>query len=589
MASAENQALKSVRTWGWLAVILLAHVPLVVVHFDHLWETGIHPHFPLLLVAALLLLWSRWEGTRQAGRWQSFFSLLLLGCGFTLLLMGALSVSPWLGYVATLITTAAMLLQFCPAPFKQWGPAWMLLWLLVPLPMTFDRHVALELQSDSSWAASLILDFFQMNHLRIGNTIEVPGMKFAVDDPSGGIPSLYVLIAVSATLAVVLRHGWLHTFALMTSAAAWAAVANMIRVVGVVIAATQWKLDLSTGWGHKLWELILFFIAFGLILSTDRLLLLLFSPAEEGESLEHDDFEEPVDDSFDQIRPHSLEHDPEEREDYDPTESEEVPGRELGVGSLVARSASRPDVTPVARGAGGPSNIVPAWIVAGMFACLGLAQAVPHPPAPQQPISAAALAISELVEDTLPAELSAWRRVRFETKSHAAGGSEAEFSAIWHFERDGREAIVTLEYPFSCWHQLTQSYRSRGCRVRDWHLETTASENAQLAVASLDLENARSANLLFVEWDHNGKILTPPVTEGPSFSQLMTDLKHRCAGARDANCCVYLLQVLSPARRDRPGVAATTIEDDDAALRRLLAESLELLRTRTTTAPGGAT
>ena len=547
MDSAETSPLKLVRTWGWLAVILLAHLPLVIVHFDHLWQSGLYAHLPLLVLGTAFLLWSRWEGNRRSGPWRTSVAAILLAGGFLLLLLGALSVSPWLGYVAMLITCGALLLQFCPAPFRQWGPPWMLLWLLVPLPMAFDRHVALELQSYSSWAASLLLDFFHVNHLRSGNTIEVPGMKFFVEDSYGGIHSLYVLIAASAALAVVLRHGWFHMLALIVSAAAWAGVANLTRFVGIVLAASRWSFDLSTGWGYQLWGLALFLFAFGLVLSTDQLLLLLLSPAEEYEGLLRDENDEPLEEN------------------------------------------SRDDRADLASSAATSPGIFQSWVVAGMFACLGLVQTAPRQIAPQQPVSIAALAISDLGEETLPAELSAWRRIKFEIVSREAGSSEAEFSAVWHFERDGREAIVSLDYPFSSWHHLTHLYRGRGCKVRDWHLEPTASENATLAVASLDLDNARTANLLFVQWDGDGKMLAPPVTEGPSLSRLMTDLKHRCTGLPDSNRCVYVLQVLSPARRGRSGAASTTAGDDEVALRQLFAESLEVLRTRTTTTTGGAT
>lgn len=558
--------------YGPMAVIFLVHLPLVVIHFTHLWENGLHAHFPLVLGAVALILWNRWEGTRSPGRVQAAISFIILGCGAVFLLFGILLWSPWLGYVALLVTIAGMLLRTCPAPIPDWGPAWLLLWLLVPLPMGLDRQLSLHLQSYSSRAASLSLDFFHVNHVRTGNVIEVPGMAFSVEEACSGIHSLFVLVAATAILVVVLRRWWLHAIGLILAAGSWAGVANMVRVAGVVIAASRFHVDLSTGWRHEVWGLALFGLAFGLVLSTDRLFCLIFFSEEDAIQAMNDD----------------------NSSGDEPLELQEASS------SLVVATGSLPEASRFYACLG----FLQSWGLATIFACIGSVQFMPWSTAalPTAALSNTAksatqdhpLDVATLNEETLPFELAGWQRTGYETARRSAADVDGAFSAIWRYERGGREAVVSLDFPFSDWHQLTFCYVGRGCRILNWHLEPLidgvgAPQDGDFAVASLQMERSRRAILLFAEWNSTGGFLDPPTTEGASISRILTDVQRRWNGRSGSfpDRCVYQLQLLSLTPR------VPTNENDAAAdhatsVRRLFTEAIRVLRPRTLGIPQGS-
>ena len=73
-----------------------------------------------------------------------------------------------------------------------------MLWLLVPLPFRWDVRLVFALQDWSSRAASLMLDFWGVDHLLAGHILELPHQQFLVEEACSGIQSLFSLLAFAA-------------------------------------------------------------------------------------------------------------------------------------------------------------------------------------------------------------------------------------------------------------------------------------------------------------------------------------------------------------------------------------------------------
>jgi hypothetical protein len=351
------------------------------------------------------------------------------------------------------------------------------------------------------------------------------------------------LVAAAVALAIMNRHRCLHTITLVTAAIAWGIVASMMQVAGIMVAANHFRFDLSTGWPSDFYGLVLLGAFFALVLSTDRILWVLLGSAE------------------------------------DPYESEST------VRASEQRVADEDDTDLVSVRLG----FLRSWTVAGMFACLGLMQVASRPQFAEAFPVAVGAQLLNLDENSLPAQLAGWQRRSFQSQHHGAIDPGGEFTATWHYEQEGREAVISLDFPLAAWRDPIERYRQWGNVVLSSRVEhlpdcIASFPSEKLAVISLELEHTRRANVLLAQWDTTGKLLEPPDAKGFSLSQLLANLRRRArqfGWPRSTDLAVYQLQVFCPSRRLPDSV-------NEAAARRLFAESLELLRRQTMNAEGGA-
>ncbi len=119
-----------------------------------------------------------------------------------------------------------------------------------------------------------MLDAFGVFHYRAGNVIEVNGRKLMVEQACSGINSLYSLLACTLFMVFLTRRGWIHGTLLVVAAIAWVLCANVARVSGVALMESRLGVDLSSGWRHDAFGVLLFALAVGLLFSTDQFLLI---------------------------------------------------------------------------------------------------------------------------------------------------------------------------------------------------------------------------------------------------------------------------------------------------------------------------
>ena len=199
--------------------------------------------------------------------------------GFAAFLPAALLFSPRLGMIAWLLLLPAALLDVLPRSVKRaMLPIWLISWFAVPPPFQWDAQL-LQLAA----VANVTSDRGGAGHVGCdppapGNTFEVPGQQFFVEDACSGIHSLLSLIGLALLFAVYTRLPVLASLCFLGSAAAAAIALNCVRVLAVVLAYTQGGLDLSTGWRHELLGAGLFVIALLFLVSAQQFWLFWFSP-----------------------------------------------------------------------------------------------------------------------------------------------------------------------------------------------------------------------------------------------------------------------------------------------------------------------
>jgi exosortase len=443
------------------AALLLAYLPLLALHFRQLW---LRPHlqfvpFVVLGAAVLALVRLRAPGTALAAPGRGAY--VLAAAAWALLACAELLYSPWLGAVAALAALTAAVLGVGGRPLlgRLW-PALALLCLAVPPPFELDRELVLALQRLTTAWSSRVLDFFGVLHLRAGNVIEVGGRRLLVEEACSGVNSLLPVVACTLFFVFLVRRPPVRAALLVAAAVAWVLAANMVRVVTVTCLSTSWGLDLTAGRPHEAVGLALYVVVLALVASTDRLLQFLAEP-----------------------------------------------------------SPTRPPAPPPAAPAAPASESPPArrpwfasWPVALAFLLLAVFHLWAYGGVVDRPWPAAGEAFASLGKEALPARCAAWERQGYKPEARNPGSSYGEFSRVWTFGQGGTTAIVSLDYPFPDWHDLTRCYTGQGWLID----EETVHESAGAEVlpggyveVKLSQPGYRSGYLLYCQFDGDGRPLPP--------------------------------------------------------------------------------
>lgn len=456
----------------WLVILVatalvLAHLPLLSLHARQIWLRPHYQFFPLLLVGAAILFILRLRGLGTLKPGSTVATVGLLAAGWLILAAGELLHSSWLGAVAVLVTLVAT----CSAVggLSLLGRAWPALLLLavaVPPPFELDRTLILGLQGLTARWGSGVLDLLGVPHVLAGNVVEVSGQRFLVEEACSGVNSLFSVVAATLFLIFLTRRPPLAACLLLVAGIGWVLVANVVRVVLITYSGVVWGVDLGDGWRHTVVGLALFALAMFLVWSTDRLLVFLTAPATE------------------------------------PVAQAEPAGR----------SDTRQPPTEVPAPPTAPAVPAVVWVASAAFLLLPCAHlALYGAPLPTATAGQPELNPEGLHEESLPAQQGRWRRQGFAAASRNPGSAFGEFSRTWTYHLAANAGVVSLDYPFPTWHDLTRCYTGQGWVVEEQVLRpgTHPGSNEGFVEAKLVRPGYRSGFLLFAQFDRRGTPLEP--------------------------------------------------------------------------------
>jgi len=510
----------------WM-IIGLSYLPLVLVHLRNLSLDERYQHFPLVLLAVGGLLWLRRTGkAADYTRTSTALSVLLLVASVACSTAAAILLSPWLAFLAACLMATALLLDWQGRHAYRLVPIAMLLLLLLPLPMRMDDALVTGLQSVSSRWASLLLDFVGFKHLLSGHIIEVPGSQFLVEEACRGVLSLFATIALAALFAVCERRGLVHSLLLIASGVVWAAMTNVMRICAVVAVQLLTGVDLAQGWVHDALGVVVFALALYLLFCTDQaLLFLLESGASPGRTRSDGGARETG------LRPRPLR-----------------PSASLPVALLLLLVVG-----------------IPSAAVAGIEVMnLGREPDLRH-------------TNNSLAAVTLPAQVGPWRRAGFRQGTQDADPTHGPHWAAWTYENGPLQAVVSVDYPFYSWHNLTVCYAGAGWNVDGWRVRRilgAAGSTAEAVEFTVQKPPVAQALVLFTLLDSDGRILPAPAHKDPSFDDWFTSVRLRLArrtrqlGLGGVN---YQLQMVTGGEPGR-------LRPADKELERLYAECLASLQ-----------
>ncbi len=420
------------------SAILIGCLPMLPLHLKHCWERPQYQFFPIVLCVAVWLIWKRWpakSAVAEQGK-ANRLQVMLVTASAALLTAATVLFSPWLSAIAAVLITAGFMMQFGGTAWPRLLPAWALLWFTVRLPGSLDTLVRTKLQLLTSKASSLTLDLFGFDHLMEGTVLDFPNHRLFVDEACSGVQSLFAMLAFTAMYSVWARRPAVIAGLLMLSAVFWTGVMNIVRVSTIAVAFEQWEVDLSSGWQHETLGMALFAVSLAMIASTDRLLQFFLNAI-------HDD-DNPMGQRWDWLVAVPK---------WGRASADSHPNDDSRRDQIAAKqSAMR-----------GPFH---SWCCAAVFLLLGAGQGwLLSLPNVWASISTAAEVAVPIDKEFLAQEYGEWRLVSFDSQQRDVDNNVGQFSKIWTYQSPEYSAIVSFDYPFKGWHELTECYRNIGWRV----------------------------------------------------------------------------------------------------------------------------
>ncbi len=451
---------------GFRLALVLGPLPLVIVFLVQLWQQRPHYQFvPLYLAALGGLCWMNRPTELLDPVRRSFWQRCFLVAGFAVFLPAALLFSPWLGMIAWLLLLPGALLDLLSRPASQkLLPVWVISWFVVPPPFQWDVDLLQWLRSQTSQVTGVVLDALGVIHLQAGNTFEVPGQQFFVEDACSGIHSLLAIVGVALLCSVYVRLPLLASLFALLCAAGAAIALNIVRVLAVVLAFTRWGLDLSKGWPHELLGLALFGVALLFLGSVQQFWLFWFAP--------------------------------------------------MNANPLVSATNTGTAIAP-SQAAVEPRHAV-GWLpVAATIALLLWIPQLTHgirilaaAPAFRASLDPRQTAVA-VDQQALPAELQGWKQIDYRTAQRDRHHLEGEFSRQWTYQAPWGLVKLSFDFPFEGAHPLFRCYQATGWTTSVERTVSATDAPGGFQQVALRRREFEVGALVYSLWDEQGTLIAP--------------------------------------------------------------------------------
>jgi exosortase len=140
---------------------------------------------------------------------------------------------------------------------------------MAPAPMQFIAATTLQMKLFAAHIAAIVVQFLGIPLVREGSVVHLSNEMIVIGDPCSGLRSLISLTALGMLYAYLAKGSYPKRIALFLSSIPIAIIANIIRVIGVIVVANFYGNRIVTdGLLHEGFGLSVFAIALaGLILA----------------------------------------------------------------------------------------------------------------------------------------------------------------------------------------------------------------------------------------------------------------------------------------------------------------------------------
>ena len=262
-----------------IGAFALMYVPTYLSLAESIWATDEQGHGPSILAVSLWLIFQKRHalGALDAPA-NRVIGWLCLFVGLLLFLLGRTQDVLALEVISKLVVFSALALLFTGwAGWKLvWFPVFFMIFM-IPLPETLVAAVTAPLKSAVSAVASMVLYEAGYPVGRSGVILTVGPYQLLVADACAGLNSMFTLEALGMLYMNLMNYKSVKrnvTLALLLVPIAF--VANIIRVLILVLVTYYFGDEAGQGFVHGFAGMVLFMVALALMLVVDKLLNLIF-------------------------------------------------------------------------------------------------------------------------------------------------------------------------------------------------------------------------------------------------------------------------------------------------------------------------
>jgi exosortase B len=263
------------RHWALGLALLVLGVPTLITLGEQVWSTEAGAHGPIVLATALWLVWRKHESLLAEGTAGSpWLTGLMLTVALAIYVFGRAYDFISLEVAGVYGVGLAMLHCFFGwrALLLNWFPLLYLAFVIPPPGWVIDAITA-PLKEFVSLAATQVLLLFGIPITREGVTLFVAQYQLLVEDACSGMNSLVGLVAISLFYIYLLRNAsWRYSLLLAALAIPIAIIANIVRIMVLVLLTYFFGDAVAQGFLHVLAGLFLFATALVMVFAADHLL-----------------------------------------------------------------------------------------------------------------------------------------------------------------------------------------------------------------------------------------------------------------------------------------------------------------------------
>ena len=250
-------------------VLCLLYWPTLRWMFNSRLASDYYSHSFLVPLVSIAVIWTKREQLKT--REQSFSGIVWILAGATLYALSMVLEIRVLGAISLIIEITSLIWLF-------WGPravkalAFPLVFLLFMVPFPFIPDLAFRLQEISVFSSSHLLELSGLPITSAGAEIYLQTTVFTVGIPCSGINSLVALLALAAVYAFILEGPLSKRIGLFVLAFPIAIIANILRIVSIIMVAYYANVQTAAGWYHDISSPIFFILAFLAVILAGRIM-----------------------------------------------------------------------------------------------------------------------------------------------------------------------------------------------------------------------------------------------------------------------------------------------------------------------------
>jgi exosortase B len=261
--------------WPLVAGVALLFIPSMIQLASEVWSTEAGVHGPIVLATGVWLVIRAWPGVKDLIRpggpgigWAGLVAALLLYVGGRALSFISLEIA---GVIGVLLSIAWLFVG--PEVLKKlWFPIFYLCFL-IPLPGWLIDAVTAPLKEFISVSATSMLRAIGYPVAREGVTIYIAQYQLLVEDACAGLNSIVSLTSISLFYIYLLHNAsWRYSLFLVAWILPAAIVANLVRVIMLVLITYHFGNAAAQGFLHSTAGLIMFVVALLFIFAIDKLM-----------------------------------------------------------------------------------------------------------------------------------------------------------------------------------------------------------------------------------------------------------------------------------------------------------------------------